>query len=241
VEVTLSSKSSKTLYKTILLVVVVGPLIATLFAIRMLWMRAVNGTDISLLLSLYILVALGITVGYHRMLTHRSFQPHPVIKFIFLVLGSMALEGAASNKEVVVAMKSGAQALQKAAKDINIEKVDDVMEEIAESMQLADELNDALSQPIGQAMDEDELKADMDELEAELMDEELDSIPSVPTKVKAKDVEPEVVEVPKKAVVLAGGGGGGGSSSSSSGGGGASKSKSKEDQELESLALSLGI
>jgi len=92
VEVTLNSK---TLYKAILLVIVIGPLVATLFAIRMLWMRAVNGTDISLLLSLYVLVALGITVGYHRMLTHRSFQPHPAIKFIFLVLGSMALEGAA--------------------------------------------------------------------------------------------------------------------------------------------------
>jgi stearoyl-CoA desaturase (delta-9 desaturase) len=44
---------------------------------------------------MYVLVALGITIGYHRMLTHRSFNPHPVVKFIFLVLGSMALEGAA--------------------------------------------------------------------------------------------------------------------------------------------------
>jgi stearoyl-CoA desaturase (delta-9 desaturase) len=87
--------NSKTLYKAILLVVVIGPLVATVFAIRMLWMRAVNETDIALLISLYICTALGITIGYHRMLTHRSFNPHPVIKFIFLVLGSMALEGAA--------------------------------------------------------------------------------------------------------------------------------------------------
>ncbi|HEY4385028.1 MAG TPA: acyl-CoA desaturase [Ktedonobacteraceae bacterium] len=87
--------NSKTLYKAILLVVVIGPLVATVFAIRMLWMRAVNETDIALLISLYICTALGITIGYHRMLTHRSFNPHPIIKFIFLVLGSMALEGAA--------------------------------------------------------------------------------------------------------------------------------------------------
>jgi stearoyl-CoA desaturase (Delta-9 desaturase) len=48
-----------------------------------------------LLLVSYSLVALGVTIGYHRMLTHRSFQPHPVVKFILLVLGSMSLEGAA--------------------------------------------------------------------------------------------------------------------------------------------------
>jgi stearoyl-CoA desaturase (Delta-9 desaturase) len=87
--------NSRTLYKAIILVIVVGPLIATVFAIRMLWMRAVNLTDISLLISMYVLVALGVTIGYHRMLTHRSFNPHPVVKFIFLVLGSMSLEGAA--------------------------------------------------------------------------------------------------------------------------------------------------
>ena len=86
---------SSTLYKAVVLLVVIGPLVATMFAIRLLWERAVHWPDITLMLVLYVLVALGVTVGYHRMLTHRSFQPHPVIKFLFLVLGSMALEGAA--------------------------------------------------------------------------------------------------------------------------------------------------
>ena len=52
-------------------------------------------TDIILLLVMYSLVALGVTVGFHRMLTHRSFKPHPVIKLILLILGSMSVEGAA--------------------------------------------------------------------------------------------------------------------------------------------------
>ena len=42
---------------------------------------------------IYSFVALGVTVGYHRMLTHRSFVPHPVVKTVLLILGSMALEG----------------------------------------------------------------------------------------------------------------------------------------------------
>jgi stearoyl-CoA desaturase (delta-9 desaturase) len=44
---------------------------------------------------MYTVTALGVTMGFHRMLTHRSFKPNPVIKFILLVFGSMALEGAA--------------------------------------------------------------------------------------------------------------------------------------------------
>jgi stearoyl-CoA desaturase (Delta-9 desaturase) len=86
---------SITFYKAVVLAVVIGPLIATIYAITQLWQRAVNWSDIVLLLVMYVLVALGVTIGFHRMLTHRSFQPHPVVKFIFLVLGSMALEGPA--------------------------------------------------------------------------------------------------------------------------------------------------
>jgi stearoyl-CoA desaturase (delta-9 desaturase) len=83
------------LYKAGVLVAVVVPLIATIYAICSLWQRAVNWLDLTLLLSLYTLTALGVTIGFHRMLTHRSFRPHPVVKFILLVLGSMSLEGAA--------------------------------------------------------------------------------------------------------------------------------------------------
>ena len=44
---------------------------------------------------MYAFVAFGVTVGYHRMLTHRSFRPHPAVKAVLLVLGSMAMEGPA--------------------------------------------------------------------------------------------------------------------------------------------------
>jgi stearoyl-CoA desaturase (delta-9 desaturase) len=83
------------LYKVAVLVAVIVPLIATIYAICSLWERAVNWLDLALLLSFYILTALGVTIGFHRMLTHRSFRPHPIVKFILLVLGSMALEGPA--------------------------------------------------------------------------------------------------------------------------------------------------
>ena len=82
-------------YKAVVLTVVVVPLAATLFAIRLLWQHAVNWPDLALLGVLYALVAIGVTVGFHRMLTHRSFRPHPAVKLALLVLGSMAVEGPA--------------------------------------------------------------------------------------------------------------------------------------------------
>jgi stearoyl-CoA desaturase (delta-9 desaturase) len=44
---------------------------------------------------MYLACGLGITVGYHRMLTHRSFQAHPVVKFVLLALGTMSAMGPA--------------------------------------------------------------------------------------------------------------------------------------------------
>jgi len=94
----------------------------------------------------------------------------------------MALEGASSNKDVLQAMQSGARALQASVAETNVDRVDEVMEEIQESMGLADELGEALSQSIGPAMDEDELNSELAEMEDEMNDEALLQAPSVPVK-----------------------------------------------------------
>ncbi len=39
------------------------------------------------------LTAVGITVGYHRLFTHRAFETNKVVQFVLAVLGSMAVEG----------------------------------------------------------------------------------------------------------------------------------------------------
>lgn len=82
-------------YKVAILFVVVVPFLATAFGIHQLWMQLVHPADLIIFAIMYSLVALGVTVGFHRMLTHRSFTPSLPIKFILLVLGSMSLEGGA--------------------------------------------------------------------------------------------------------------------------------------------------
>jgi stearoyl-CoA desaturase (Delta-9 desaturase) len=76
-------------------VIVIAPLLGTALAIGLLWERAVHWTDLALLATLYTLSILGVAAGFHRMLTHRSFRPHPAVKVILLVLGSTAGEGGA--------------------------------------------------------------------------------------------------------------------------------------------------
>ncbi|HKW21392.1 MAG TPA: acyl-CoA desaturase [Ktedonobacterales bacterium] len=85
----------RAVYKIVVLLVVLIPLLATVLAIRLLWQRAVHVPDLILLAVMYALVAFGVTVGYHRMLTHRSFRAHPAVKLLLLILGSMAFEGPA--------------------------------------------------------------------------------------------------------------------------------------------------
>jgi stearoyl-CoA desaturase (delta-9 desaturase) len=88
-------RSSEIIRRAVVLVVVVAPFLATLFAIVQLWQWAVTWQDLVLLLVMYAPISLGVTAGFHRMLTHRSFHAHPVVRAIILILGSMAVEGTA--------------------------------------------------------------------------------------------------------------------------------------------------
>ena len=72
---------------------VVLPFAATLLAVVLLWNSLVSATDLAIMAAMYLLTALGITVGFHRLLTHRSFQAPKALEYTFAVLGSMAVQG----------------------------------------------------------------------------------------------------------------------------------------------------
>ena len=74
---------------------VVLPFVATLAAIVLLWNRIVSPRDLEIAAAMYLLTAIGITVGFHRLLTHRSFQTSKPTEYTFAVLGSMAVQGPA--------------------------------------------------------------------------------------------------------------------------------------------------
>ena len=72
---------------------VVVPFAGVLAAVLLLWNSWVDATDLALLTAFYLLTAVGVTVGFHRLLTHRSFQTYPWLERTFAVLGSMSIQG----------------------------------------------------------------------------------------------------------------------------------------------------
>jgi stearoyl-CoA desaturase (delta-9 desaturase) len=69
------------------------PFVAFLVAVVLLWNSFVGWLDLGIMAVLYVLTGLGITVGYHRLLTHRAFQTSKPVQYTFAILGSMSVQG----------------------------------------------------------------------------------------------------------------------------------------------------
>jgi stearoyl-CoA desaturase (Delta-9 desaturase) len=77
------------------LTAVILPFVAFLAAIVLLWNELVGWTDLAIFAVMYLLTGIGVTVGYHRHLTHRAFETSRPMRYLLAGLGSMALEGPA--------------------------------------------------------------------------------------------------------------------------------------------------
>src|SRR4051794_3284674 len=79
--------------RTANLIGVVLPFVGVLTAIALLWNQAVDTADLAILAVGYLLCGFGITIGFHRMLTHRAFQTSKAVEYTLAVLGSYAIQG----------------------------------------------------------------------------------------------------------------------------------------------------
>jgi stearoyl-CoA desaturase (delta-9 desaturase) len=69
------------------------PPIGLIAAIALLWDRAIGPLELSLMLGLYVITCLGVTLGFHRLFTHRAFETSPGFRAAVAVIGSMAVQG----------------------------------------------------------------------------------------------------------------------------------------------------
>jgi stearoyl-CoA desaturase (delta-9 desaturase) len=69
------------------------PVLALSVAAWQSWDGLLNVSDLIVFAVLYVLTGLGVTVGFHRHLTHRSFKARPAVRAVLAVLGSAAIEG----------------------------------------------------------------------------------------------------------------------------------------------------
>ncbi len=73
--------------------ILVLPLLALPVALRQLWSGEARAWQVLLALGLYVLTMTGITVGFHRLLSHRAFQARRSVQAALAILGSMAAQG----------------------------------------------------------------------------------------------------------------------------------------------------
>src|ERR1700757_3078543 len=75
------------------LIGVIVPFVGMIVAVALLWNHAVDLIDVAILAVMYLISGLGVTVGFHRLLTHRAFQTHRWLERGFAVMGSLAVQG----------------------------------------------------------------------------------------------------------------------------------------------------
>jgi stearoyl-CoA desaturase (Delta-9 desaturase) len=74
------------------LITIVPPLLLVLAGWQM-WNHELRWRDIAIFAIVYVPIGLGVTVGFHRLLTHRSFKTSPALRGALAVLGTMSVEG----------------------------------------------------------------------------------------------------------------------------------------------------
>ncbi|MCW2971967.1 MAG: stearoyl-CoA 9-desaturase [Thermoleophilia bacterium] len=80
-------------HQVTVLVAMLLPIAALVVAVVLLWGHGFSAADLVAFLVMYTLSGLGMTVGFHRQLTHRSFETSPRMRACIAAFGSLAVEG----------------------------------------------------------------------------------------------------------------------------------------------------
>jgi stearoyl-CoA desaturase (delta-9 desaturase) len=85
------------LQRAIVSLVIFGPLAGFILAIVNLWGSSLHPVDVVTALVFYVVSGLGVTVGFHRLLTHRSFVARRWLRIALAIAGSFAVQGSATS------------------------------------------------------------------------------------------------------------------------------------------------
>ncbi|MFC4947188.1 acyl-CoA desaturase [Pseudonocardia sp. GCM10023141] len=77
----------------LVIVFVMIPVLALAAAVPLAWGWGLSWLDFGLAAGMYTISVLGVTVGFHRHFTHRSFTAHPALRSALAVAGSLAQQG----------------------------------------------------------------------------------------------------------------------------------------------------
>jgi stearoyl-CoA desaturase (Delta-9 desaturase) len=91
--VTLLDERQARFQRRSILVITVLPFLGFIVAAWSLWGRGLSVVDAGVFLFMYVFTGLGVTIGFHRCLTHGSFESHPRLRALLAIAGSMSIEG----------------------------------------------------------------------------------------------------------------------------------------------------
>jgi stearoyl-CoA desaturase (delta-9 desaturase) len=73
--------------------IVIVPFVGLGVAVWFAWGHGLHLTEVLLATAFYLVTGLGVTIGFHRLLTHRSFTAAPALRVVLAIAGSMSFEG----------------------------------------------------------------------------------------------------------------------------------------------------
>jgi len=81
------------LQQALIYMFVIVPMVALFAAVPMMWGWGIQLHDLGMMVAFYVIGCLGITVGYHRYFTHKSFKAQPWLSVVLGIAGSLAIQG----------------------------------------------------------------------------------------------------------------------------------------------------
>ncbi len=90
---TLEGGKAPLLNRVLSLAAIILPFVGMIVAMVLLWGDSFNWVQLGTLTAMYFLSGFGITIGFHRLFTHRSFETSRFMTAVFGILGSMTIEG----------------------------------------------------------------------------------------------------------------------------------------------------
>jgi stearoyl-CoA desaturase (delta-9 desaturase) len=69
------------------------PFVAVIVAAVLSWNHILGWTDLAIFAAMYLITGLGVTIGFHRLLTHRSFATYRPVAYGLAIAGSMSIQG----------------------------------------------------------------------------------------------------------------------------------------------------
>jgi stearoyl-CoA desaturase (delta-9 desaturase) len=92
-EATLGGDTQSRTEQVALAAFIIVPFLAVLVAIPIAWGGWLGWSDVVITAVMYLLTLHGVTVGFHRLFTHKSFKPNRFVKNALAIMGSLAIQG----------------------------------------------------------------------------------------------------------------------------------------------------